>query len=490
MRPLRWSALLVLAACGADRPATARSDTGRIDRVLTGLRPGLAIVGEPAVRWSLADRMRAHHVPGAGIAVIDSGRIVWTRMVGVREAGAPAPVDSVTLFQAGSISKAVFSLAAMKLVERGLLSLDEDVNQKLRSWRVPSNRFTDSTKVTLRRLLSHTAGLTVHGFPGYPAGAPLPTVQQVLDGARPANTAPVRVDTFPGSISRYSGGGTTVAMVLATEVSGKSFPELMRELVLEPAGMTRSTYEQPLPASKAADAATGHTVDGTPVAGRFHTYPEMSAAGLWTTPGDLARLVVELGRIHRGSSSPLIDRAALDTMFTPQVVADNDFGIGFETKGRGRDLEISHGGSVIGFRAEMVGFPERGQGAVVMTNGDGGDELIAEILASVAEEYDWPSRHPIAKTVVKKDSTELRALAGEYLMAAGVSQRITALVTVEGDKLFLSSASGLIPRTELLAESDSTFFSREGNLTVAFRRSGSGPAKSIEIDGIRGARIR
>lgn len=235
--------------------------------MVNGLRPSITITGEGPVRWTLADRMAHHKVPGLSVAVIDSGRIVWARGFGVKEAGGTDSVTTETLFQAGSISKPTFAVGLMRLVQDGRLSLDEDVNVKLTSWKVPENRFTATEKVTLRRLLSHNAGLTVHGFPGYEAGTPVPTVVQVLDGIKPANTAAVRVDTFPGAISRYSGGGTTVAMLVTTDVTQKSFPALMKELILGPAGMRHSTYDNPLPDTLAAGAATGTYSDGKLVKG-------------------------------------------------------------------------------------------------------------------------------------------------------------------------------------------------------------------------------
>src|ERR1043166_84851 len=188
------------------------------------------------------------------------------------------------MFQAASISKHVAAMVALHLVDEGKLSLDEDVNRKLRSWKVPENEFTKTEKVTLRRLLNHSAGLTVHGFPGYEAGEAVPTLVEALDGKKPANTAPIRVDVVPGTIWRYSGGGYEVMQQLAIDVTGKPFQQLAQEIVLGPLGMTRSTFEQPLPKRLEGNAASGHGADGATIAGRWHTYPEMTAAGLWTTP--------------------------------------------------------------------------------------------------------------------------------------------------------------------------------------------------------------
>lgn len=207
---------------------------------------------EPPIRLGLEKLIELYHVPGLSIAVIDNFQIVWAKAYGVIETGSSKPVTSRTLFQAGSISKPVAATGALSLVEQGKLSLDEDVNQKLKSWKVPENEFAKNQKVTLRRLMSHSAGLTVHGFPGYDVNDPVPTLVQIFNGEKPANTAPIRVDFVPGTQSRYSGGGVTIEQQLMMDVTGKPFPALMREIVLGKIGMTDSSYEQPLPPPLAA----------------------------------------------------------------------------------------------------------------------------------------------------------------------------------------------------------------------------------------------
>src|SRR5947199_1476359 len=237
-------------------------------------------------------QMRRRHIPGLSLAVIQDGKIIRAKGYGVAEQGGERWVTASTLFQAGSISKSVAALGALRLVEQGKLALDEDVNAKLNTWKVPENSFTREKKVTLRGILSHTAGLTVHGFPGYAVNGPVPSLVQVLDGAKPTNTAPIRVDILPGSKWRYSGGGYTVMQQMIIELTGKPFPRFMEDAVLGPLGMNESTYEQPLPADKAKLTATGHSRDRSPIKGRWHIYPEMAAAGLWTTASDLARFAI------------------------------------------------------------------------------------------------------------------------------------------------------------------------------------------------------
>jgi CubicO group peptidase (beta-lactamase class C family) len=360
----------------------------RIGRIESGLLPPVVTAGDTA-GMSLRERMRHYRVPAVSIAVINEGRIEWARAYGVMEAGGAGAVDTATLFQAASISKPVAAMAALRLVEQGRIPLDEDVNTSLTSWRVEENGHTRDAKVTLRRLLSHSAGLTVHGFRGYAAGDAVPTVVQLLAGEAPANSARVRPDTTPGAIWRYSGGGSTVAQLLMQDVTGVAFPELVRELVLEPAGMVHSGYDQPLPPSRTAAAAAGHRRNGSPVTGRWHIYPEMFAAGLWTTPSDLARLAIDVQRSYNGDHGRVLTPDMTQVMLTTQA---GEYGLGFGSV-RGDDwLAFSHGGANEGYRAMFFAFADRGQGAVIMTNGDAGSPLIGELLRAVAEEYDWPSQ--------------------------------------------------------------------------------------------------
>jgi CubicO group peptidase (beta-lactamase class C family) len=296
----------LFVACGgcsrvAIEPGQAAGDTTRMARVERGLLPAVAVRGRPDTAYVLPDRMRRYGVPAVSIAVIDGGRLAWSRAYGVLEAGGGQPADTSSLFQAGSISKAIAAVAALRCVERGLLALDEDVNLRLRAWKVPRSQWSSARPVTLRGLLSHGSGLNVPSFPGYPSHAAIPTVPQVLEGAPPANTPPVRVETEPGAEWRYSGGGMTVVQQLIADVSGRPFADVVRETVLAPAGMTHTVTEQPLSPAHAASAATGHAA-GAPVVGRWRVYPELAAAGVWSTAPDLARFGLAMLHAIRGGS--------------------------------------------------------------------------------------------------------------------------------------------------------------------------------------------
>jgi CubicO group peptidase (beta-lactamase class C family) len=272
---------------------------------------------EPPLQLSLKKLMELYKIPALSMAVIENYKIVWAKAYGVTDVGTSKSVTTKTLFQAGSISKPVAAVGALSLVEKGQLALDESVNQKLKSWKVPENEFTKTEKVSLRRILSHTAGLTVHGFPGYDVDAPLPTLVQILNGEKPANTEPIRVDIVPGTQERYSGGGVTIEQQLVMDVTGKPFPEFMRANVLEKVGMTDSSYEQPLPHERASRTAAGSYADGKAVHGRWHIYPEMAAAGLWTTPTDLAKFAIEVALSKHGRANHVLSEAMTKTMLTP-----------------------------------------------------------------------------------------------------------------------------------------------------------------------------
>ncbi len=329
------------------------------------------------------DRRR---IPGLSLAIIDSGKIVYAHGYGVRDVETKAPVTPTTLFQAGSISKPVSALGVLHLVERNSLSLDDDVNRKLVSWKVPENQFTQSEKVTLRRILSHNAGLTVHGFPGYAVNEPVPTLVQVLDGKAPANTAPIVVDTTPGAIGRYSGGGFTVMQQLIIDVARQSFPAFMQKTVLGPIGMTQSSYEQPQTADRAAQAASGYYPLQEPVVGRWHLYPEMAAAGLWTTPGDLARFVIEIQQTLAGKGHGVISPAMARQYLTPQK---EPFGLGIAVEGSGPSLRFSHNGRDEGFDAFLYADTQ-GRGVVMMINANDNSRMMGRILKFIAQSYQWP----------------------------------------------------------------------------------------------------
>ncbi|MCC6131329.1 MAG: serine hydrolase [Acidobacteria bacterium] len=461
-------ALLCVPLLGTVSAQTPSPVEQRIRHIQDGILPAVLVKGDPVSPTKLADRMAALHVPGVSIAVIHNGEIEWARGFGVTRVGGP-PVTPDTLFQAASISKPVAALAVLRLVDSGKLKLDSDVNQYLKTWKLPENSFTEQTKVTLRGLLSHTAGLTVHGFAGYASDAPVPTVPQVLNGEKPANSAPVRVDTKPGTIWRYSGGGYVVAQQLLQDVTRKPFPTLMRDSVLTPLGMTRSTYEQPLPKSRTGEVAMPYQADGQPVPGGPHIYPEMAPAGLWTTPSDLARYAIEVQRSFAGTSNRVLSPAMARQMLTPGL---NHHGLGPSVGGSAKRPYFTHGGANEGYRCNLIAYIE-GDGIVIMTNGSNGSQLASEILRTVAREYDWPDFQPVERSVAKVDTELLDRYVGSYQLNPGAVFQITR----EGDQLF-EQLTGQA-KFPIFPQSEREFFLKAVDAQIDFEVDAEGKATQL-----------
>jgi CubicO group peptidase (beta-lactamase class C family) len=384
------------------------------------------------------------------------------------------------LFQAASISKPVAATALLRLVDEGKLDLDRPVNDYLTSWKLPENRFTATEKVTLRRLVSHSAGTTVHGFPGYAEGDAIPTVPQILDGAKPANTAPVRVDTTPGSRWRYSGGGITIEQLAMTDVSGEGFPALARRLVFDPIGMTNSTYEQPLPADRRPAAAAGHRPDGTMVRGRWHTYPEMAAAGLWTTPTDLLKWAMEVTAARAGASTKVLSQNIATAMLTVQKEPS---GLGPLLHNTGRAFYFEHGGANEGYRCQVMYYPETGQGAAIMTNSDAGDALAREVLFALAAEYKWAQYGPREIEVVPFDSATLQTILGDYPVpqeVVGGTTPTSLQMRLEGNKL-TAEVPGVVPKVEMVQIADARLIAPETGMEMTLVRGAGGRVDGIDI---------
>ena len=326
-------------------------------------------------------------VPSASIAVIDRGEIAFARAYG-------AGATPATIYQAASLSKFVAAVGAMRLVDEDKLDLDEDVNDRLTSWQVPANDFDATHKVTLRGLLSMTAGIGVPGFIGYEVGAPLPTLTEILNGTPPANSPPVTVVAVPGSAYHYSGGGYEITEALMQDVAGEPFTVLMQDLVLGPAGMTASSFAEPIAPDLEPRAVSGHYGDGTELPGRWRVIPEHAAAGLWSTPTDIAKLLIQIGRAWRGESHLFLAPDIVREMLTPQN--GGPYGLGAAVSGDGGDLVLMKRGQNVGYQGYLILYPAAGQGLVVMTNSDNGSTLAAALISRAAKAYHWPPLPPLA----------------------------------------------------------------------------------------------
>ena len=490
--------VLILSAAARPNPNPTQTSSelaARIQRVENGIPPIPYSDAEPPLQLSLEQLMQLYKVPGLSVAVIDDFKIAWAKGYGVTEAGSHNPVTIHTLFQAGSISKPVAATGTLSLVQQGKLSLDQNVNDRLKSWQVPDNEFTKDQKVTLRRILSHSAGLTVHGFPGYQVGSPIPTLVQIFHGESPANTAPIRVELVPGTKFQYSGGGVTIEQQLLIDVTGKPFPEFMRETVFTKIGMADSTYEQPLPAARAAMAATGTHSDGTAVAGKWHVYPEMAAAGLWTTATDLARFGIEIALSKQGKANHVLSEAMTREMLKPQI---DQVGLGFFLGQYKNPEEFGHEGDDDGFQAILIMFADSGKGVAIMANSENGITLANHLIRSVAKEYAWnytPERQSASDvlTIVASMKGPQAALARyAELKKAGASSPYlvdeNTLIVVGYQFLFSGQTDAAIQAFQLDVQDYPKYWNAYDSLGEAYLKAGQKALaiqnyeKSIELN--------
>ena len=399
------------------KPLSATVDTGdarhreAISRLEKCLVSPLYFEGQADRAYTLEERMAYFRVPGVSIALIENGAIAWVKSWGVKDVDNQQPMTTDTLLQAASISKPLSAFAALRMVESGHLSLDQPINNYLTQWQLPENTFTQQVPVNLAHLLSHTGGVTVHGFNGYAQTDPQPTAVQVLNGDAIAKSAPVEVDTIPGETFSYSGGGSTIFQIAMEDTSQQSFTKLMQDLVLTPSGMTASTYEHPLPDTFTDDIASGHLLNGTVVPGLWHNYPTQSAASLWTTPTDLAKFSLAVIEASQGEGTGLLSKALCEKFLTEQK---NAWGLGprlfIEDS---KTIGFHHGGANAGYRCNTLAFLD-GRGAVIMTNSDAGNGLITELQCSLAELYDWPAHKRQSQDWTAISEAERTPLAGVY----------------------------------------------------------------------------
>jgi CubicO group peptidase (beta-lactamase class C family) len=338
--------------------------------------------------YTLQELMERFRIPGVSVAVIKDFKIHWAKGYGVADAGSGQPVDTGTAFQAASISKPVFAMAMVKLQQDGRLSLDADVNTILTSWKVPASELTREQPVTLRSLSSHTSGADDgFGFPGYAPNEPRPTLVQILNGEKPSNVGPVKFVRPPYSGMKYSGGGVTLAQLAVQDLIKKPFADFMRETILAPLGMSRSSFEQPMNDAFAAKASKAHNGAGKRMDAPWHVYPEQAAAGLWTTPSDLARFAIEVQRAIRGPKGAVLTQASVREMLT--AIGTGGFAVGLTVNQRGEGWYFNHSGGNWGFGCDLLAHFRKGYGVVVMTNGDAGGRIISEIESRVAAAYGW-----------------------------------------------------------------------------------------------------
>jgi len=401
----------------------------KIAKVVNNLRGWVQIENAP-LKWTLADRMKFYHINGISIAVIKNYKIEWARGYGWADSAEQRPVTTATLFQAGSISKSLNAVGILKLVQEGKLSLDSDINVYLKSWKFPYDSLSKRKKITLSNLLSHTAGLNVHGFLGYEKGNKIPTLIQILNGEKPANSKAVRSMFEPSLKYEYSGGGIEISQLILQDITGKPYDEYMWQNVLKPMGLIHSFYTQPPPADKLNLLATGYYNDGKEVKGKYHIYPEQAAAGLWTNPTDLAHYVIETQLSFQDKSNKVLSQKITKLMLTPYIDSSAALGV-FITK-QGSKKYFGHEGTDEGFVSQYYGSTQNGNGVVVMAN-TYNTRIFDEIINSVASVYNWKGFYaPKIKKVVTVNNEILKSYVGKYKLRDD-----TLIVTLENKNLMI-----------------------------------------------------
>ncbi len=461
---------------GACAPGAQEEILERIERIENNVLPAVLVSGELTEPITIEEILQRFSVPGASVAVVNNGAIEWAKGYGTIEVDGAA-VNEETLFLAGQMSQAIATVGALKLVENGSLELDADVNDYLTSWRVPDNEFTENSRVTLRGILTHTSGLSIPYFLGYLPGEPIPTRTQILDGLTPATNEPIRVLAEPGSGQHYSVGGYVVLQQLIEDVTNQTYSSFVDSVVLDPIGMVRSNHQQPLPDDLSSNAARGYEPTNEQVLGRWRIYPEHAAAGMWSTPTDLAKLIVELQQTCAGLSARTLSQELSCEMVSRQF---ENRGLGFEAGGDGDWRFFRLEGHGNNYLTDMFAYVTQGMGAVVMTNSSHGEGVKAHILRAIASEYGWPDLLPETVDVVLLSEARLNEIAGTYSFRGR-----DRVLRVEDGSLIQSSEGS--PDQRILALSDSLLVSETFGFRYGVDRNDAGEILGLTLilDGTR-----
>ena len=462
--------LQCLSAATAQQPYS-KAVNEQIARVETSLSGGIIIDGKT---YTLPERMKHYNVSGLSVAVIDNYQIVWAKGYGYADKKEKRKVTANTLFEPGSISKSLNAVGILQLAQQGKLDLYQDINQYLVNWKFPYDTVSHGKKITTAQLLSHTAGLGVHGFPGYQRDSAIAAVTDILDGRAPSNTEAVRSVTEPGKASRYSGGGILITQQMLTDLTKQRYEQYIYEHVLRPLGMTNSSYNQPPAVSQRKNLATGYKSNGNEVPGKYFVYPEKAAAGLWTTPTDICKYILEIQQAYLGKSSKVLNQEMVKLHVTPYK---NDVAMGTFIQNRNGEKYFDHTASNEGFSGLFIGGLTNGKGAAIFVNSD--DATIAfELVNSIAIAYNWAGfKKPEQITTVPVNDTITSKYIGEYITGGFFSE-----IKKEKDGLYFWT-DGISSKMYFTSSTDFRNIELGGTKTFTFDSAGTVTGFSNTING-------
>lgn len=403
--------------------------------------------------WNIYRRMKDLGVNGVSIAVINDYKIEWVKSYGWADTLKKQILTDSTLFQSASIGKSINGFAFMMLVKSKKIDLYRDINSYLKSWKFPYDTASHGQKIYLAHLLSHTGGLSVHGFDGYKWNEALPSLTQILNAEKPANNPPVRSVYEPGIKFEYSGGGYQISELLLQDVTGKTYEAYIKNQIFKPLKMIHSTYTL----HPAGPVATAYRFDGKDINCPYHLYPEKACgAGLWTTATDLAKFVIEIQLSLAGTSKTGLTKDLASRMLTPYISSSNA-GFGFFIDKKGTDHYFQHSGLNEGFSSQYYGSMKGGKGVVVLVNSDN-TSFKDEIVNSVATVYGWKDFYAfVPKKIVSVPEKTLSQYVGKYRFE---NEETGPVITNENGVLYLQ-APGAPKKWRMYFTSPTEFFMLE-----------------------------
>ncbi|MDN3651670.1 serine hydrolase domain-containing protein [Thalassotalea ponticola] len=451
--------------------------------VLDNLIPKVVFLNSPDEGRSITQRMQELKVSGISIALIKNHKIDWSSALGKISYDSEDKVTCTTLFQAASLSKPITMMGVLNMKEKGVVSLDQNISEYLKSYSLPEGKQSAEKPVTFRNLLNHTSGITSGGYVGYSQGEPVPSDIEILKGVSPSNTPKISVESTPGSKLSYSGGAYTLVEVALQDIFGKSFNSVMSDWSLSPLKMNLSSFSQPLLKSEYKHVALGHDVDGNVLKGGWNNYPTQAAAGLWSTASDLAKFLIEISRGYNGVGG-VYSKGVIKELLKDKI--DGHY-FGFVALGDNEELALAHYGGNAGYRTAMVIHLATGNGAVILTNSDNGSVILGETLRAISKHYNWPYYKSKTFTKAETNIAELKLLAGTYAFSEQGWQ-----VDVEYDKS-KSDIAIVFPNNERYRliptkKAPGHYVHRETGVEAHFSYGDSGTTK-ITLYGEEGSKI-